>query len=61
MGFTGVLRDFEKYTDDEAHALGINDSVTHVDFMIGTADMAISAICADGREVKIFENGEWAF
>ena len=61
MGFTNVLRDFEKYTDDEAHALGINDSVTHVDFMIGTADMSIKAICADGREVQIFENGEWAF
>ena len=60
-GFTGVLRDFEKYSDEEANALGINDSVTHVDFMIGTADMSIKAICADGREVALFENGEWAF
>ncbi len=61
MGFTGVLRDFEKYTDDEAHALGINDSVIHVDFMIGTADMSIKAVCADGKTVEIFKNGEWAF
>ena len=60
-GFTGVLRDFEKYSDEETNALGINDSVTHVDFMIGTADMSIKAICADGREVALFENGEWAF
>ena len=61
MGFTNVLRDFEKYTEDEAHALGINDSVTHVDFMIGTDDLSIIGIDKDGKEVKIFENGEWAF
>lgn len=60
MGFTGVLRDFEKYSDDEAHALGINDSVTHVDFMIGTEDLSIVGIDKDDNEVKIFENGEWA-
>ena len=61
MGFTGVLKNAENYTDDEAHALGINDSVTHVDFMIGTKDMSINAILEDGKTVKIFENGEWAF
>ena len=61
MGFTNVLRDFEKYTDDEAHALGINDSVSHVDFMIGTNDLSIIGIDKDGKEHKLFENGEWAF
>lgn len=61
MGFTGVLKNAENYTDDEAHALGINDSVTHVDFMIGTKDMSINAILEDGKTVKIFEGGEWAF
>jgi len=61
MGFTNVLRDFEKYTDDEAHALGVNDSVIHVDFMIGTADTSIKGVCEDGRVVDIFERGEWAF
>lgn len=61
MGFTNVLRDFEKYTDDEAHAIGINDSVSHVDFMIGTADLSIVGIEKDGNEVQIFKDGEWAF
>ena len=61
MGFTNVLRDFEKYTENEAHALGINDSVTHVDFMIGTSDLCITGIDKNDNEVKIFENGEWAF
>ena len=59
-GFTNVLRDYEKYTEEEAHAKGINDSITHVDFMIGTKDLTITAKTFDGKEVKIFENGEWA-
>ena len=45
----------------EAHELGINDSIVHEDFMIGTADMNITAVCADGHEVAIFKDGEWAF
>ena len=60
-GFTNCLKDYDKYTIEEAHAMGINDSMIHVDFMIGTADLSIVGKTADGREVKIFENGNWAF
>ena len=60
-GFTNLLVDYEKYTEAEAHEKGINDSIVHEDFMIGTADMSITAVCADGREVPIFRDGEWAF
>ncbi len=60
-GFSNVLKDYEKYTESEAHEMGINDSITHVDFMIGTKDLAITAKTFDGKTVKIFENGEWAF
>lgn len=60
-GFSGVLRDAEKYTESEAHELGINDSVIHVDFMIGTNDMNITAITESGEEIAIFRGGEWAF
>jgi aminopeptidase len=48
-------------TEKEAHDKGINDSIVHEDFMIGTKDMSIVATTADGKEIKIFENGEWAF
>lgn len=60
-GFTNVLRNYEKYTEAEAHERGINDSIVHEDFMIGTEDMSITAVLEDGKEVKIFENGNWAF
>ncbi len=60
-GFTNVLRDYEKYTEAEAHERGINDSIVHEDFMIGTEDMSITAVLEGGKEVKIFESGNWAF
>ncbi len=60
-GFTNTLKNFEKYSEKEAHEMGINDSIIHVDFMIGTEDLCITALTKDEKEVKIFENGEWAF
>ncbi len=60
-GFSNVLRDYEKYTEKEAHEKGINDSIIHVDFMIGTGDLSITAVTSDGKEVSIFTDGEWSF
>ena len=61
MGFADTIRDFEHKTLDECRALGVNDSMIHEDFMIGTADLAIDALCEDGRTVPLFRNGTWAF
>ena len=60
-GFTNLLRGYENMTEEECHGKGINDSIVHEDFMIGTADMSITAITEDGREVPIFKDGNWAF
>lgn len=61
MGFADTIRDFEKKTLEECRGLGINDSMIHVDFMIGTEDMNIDAKTRDGRTVPVFRNGNWAF
>ena len=61
MGFADTIRDFEHKTLEEVRALGVNDSMVHEDFMIGTADLAIDAVCADGSVQPIFRNGTWAF
>ncbi|MBQ4088959.1 MAG: aminopeptidase [Clostridia bacterium] len=37
-----------------------NDSVIHIDFMMGTADMRIVGTTPDGKEVTVFENGDFA-
>ena len=60
-GFTNVLKDYDKYTTKECYDKGITDSMIHVDFMIGTEDLSITAITRDGKRVPIFENGNWAF
>ena len=60
-GFTDTIRDHHNKTLDECRALGINDSMIHVDFMIGCDTMNIDAICADGSTVPVFRNGNWAF
>ena len=45
---------------EELKAHGLNDSITHVDFMVGTADLSITGKTHDGREVPIFVNGNFA-
>ncbi len=39
---------------------GVNDSIVHEDFMIGSADMDIDGITKDGEKEEIFRNGTWA-
>jgi len=60
-GFPDTIRGFEEKTLEECRALGVNDSMVHVDFMIGCADLNIDAITKDGQTVPVFRNGTWAF
>lgn len=60
-GFTNTLKNYEQYTVKECYEKGINESMIHVDFMIGTEDLSIIAVTRDGKRVPIFENGNWAF
>lgn len=46
---------------DELVSRGANFSMTHCDFMFGSADMSIIGIDKDGNEVVVFENGNFAF
>ena len=60
-GFTNCIRDYDKYSQKELQEMGINSSMIHVDFMIGSEDMDIVGVKADGTTVQIFKNGNWAF
>ncbi|MDS8744578.1 aminopeptidase, partial [Streptococcus pneumoniae] len=46
---------------DELKEHGLNQSITHVDFMVGSADMDIDGILEDGTREPIFRGGNWAF
>ena len=61
MGFADTIRDYENKTLEECRAMGINDSMNHVDFMIGYEGLDIDAVTRDGRTVPIFRRGRWAF
>ncbi|MWV42381.1 aminopeptidase [Paenibacillus sp. HJL G12] len=45
---------------EELDAHGMNASITHVDFMMGSPEMNITGITHDGKEEAIFVNGDWA-
>lgn len=54
------IKGSENMSDDELKARGVNYSITHEDFMIGTADLSIIGITHDGKEVPVFVNGNFA-
>lgn len=60
-GFADCYEGGYDMTEDELFEAGVNKSATHVDFMIGTDDLNIDGIKADGERVAIFRNGNWAF
>lgn len=60
-GFTNVIKNYEKYSQEQLHEMGINDSSIHVDFMIGTEDLNITGYTRDGKVIPIFKDGNWAF
>ena len=45
---------------EQRAALGINDSMIHVDFMVGTADLSIVGVTKNGEKIHIFKDGTWA-
>jgi aminopeptidase len=53
------LRGSESMSKEELIRAGINDSLVHLDFMFGTADLEIEGMTSDGRTVPIFRNGNF--
>lgn len=59
--YPSCVRGGEDMTGEEQEAAGLNRSITHVDFMVGTADLSIVGTTHDGREIPVFTNGNFAF
>ena len=55
------IRGAENMSEEELKSRGMNSSMTHVDFMIGSADLEITGITHNGREVAVFKNGNFVF
>lgn len=51
----------ENMSKEQLREHGLNYSMTHVDFMLGTADLNITGTTRDGQEVQIFSDGNFTF
>jgi len=60
-GYAFNVEGGKKMSPDELAANGVNSSIVHVDFMIGSAEMDIDGVRADGTVVPVFRKGNWAF
>ena len=60
-GFPECLDGGLEMDKDQLIAHGVNQSATHVDFMIGSDDLCVTGVKANGEEVPVFQNGQWVW
>lgn len=60
-GYSECIPGFEEMTFEECVEKGCNDSIIHVDFMIGSEDLSVIAVDKSGKETPLFVDGNWAF
>ncbi len=56
-----TIKNGETLTVSQLKKLGANDSVEHVDFMIGTSDLSIIGVDHKGEQTILFTDGDWVF
>ena len=49
----------ENLSENELNALGVNDSIEHVDFMIGTPDLRVYGVKKSGEKILLLDDGDW--
>lgn len=55
------IKDGEEMSKEELDKNGVNSSLTHVDFMVGTKDLQIIGVTSEGTEIQIFKDGNFSF
>jgi aminopeptidase len=59
--YSPCLMNSENMNEEELEKAGVNYSLNHVDFMIGTKDLEIMGTTVDGKKVPVFVNGNFAY
>ncbi|OPJ64764.1 aminopeptidase [Clostridium chromiireducens] len=57
--YPSCLKDSDNMSEEELLSKGVNDSLTHVDFMIGSAELEIIGETIGGDKIQVFKNGDW--
>ena len=60
QAFKNNIKGYENMTDEDFKKIHFNDSMNHVDFMIGSKDLSIVGTKFDGTKVQVFKDGNWA-
>jgi aminopeptidase len=58
--YSSCLRDGDRLTPEQLAAKGANDSLIHVDWMIGSAELDIDGVSASGDKEPLMRRGDWA-
>ncbi|MGE6783318.1 aminopeptidase [Ensifer adhaerens] len=58
--YSGCFVDDTKLTPEQIRAQGGNSSLIHIDWMIGSGEVDIDGVRADGSRVPVMRKGEWA-
>ena len=58
--FRNNIKGYETMTDEDFKKMNFNESMNHIDFMIGSKDLSIIGTKFDGTKVEIFKDGTWA-
>ena len=59
--YTECLIDASSLTPEQARQAGANDSLIHVDWMIGSGQMSVDGVDAEGRSEPLMRDGEWVW
>ena len=59
QAYSTCLLGGEKMSNEELSALGANESIIHVDWMIGTPNMDVDGITANGTAEPLMRSGDW--
>ena len=59
QAYSGCLRDGDKLSPEQLAAKGANDSLIHVDWMIGSDKLDVDGITASNTVEPLMRNGEW--
>jgi aminopeptidase len=59
QSYSSCLRDGDRLTPEQLAAKGANESLIHVDWMIGSGELDIDGITASGAAEPLMRGGEW--
>ena len=57
--YASTVKDTKDKSEEQLTEMGLNQSLQHSDFMMGSADMDIIGTTPDGKQIQIFKGGEW--